>query len=198
MMTSFFKLYQNLIKTIYEQKDDVSMGASLGPVLANIIMTECEKVIVDNLVKEGTIKFYVRYVDGTLLLVKRQDIDKVLQAFNGFDENLKFTVDKFENETPHFLDLEICLNGLTIFRKTIHTGQYINMDSFTLWKCKTSWIRSLVDRAMKICSQENLPKELQSIKKFASCNGYPMNIINAIKKRVLSKETCQREMTNFE
>ena len=74
MMTSFFKLYQNLIKTIYEQKDDVSMGASLGPVLANIIMTECEKVIVDNLVKEGTIKFYVRYVDGTLLLVKRQDI----------------------------------------------------------------------------------------------------------------------------
>ena len=29
--------------TIYEQKDGVSMGASLGPVLANIIMTELEK-----------------------------------------------------------------------------------------------------------------------------------------------------------
>ena len=39
------------------------MGASLGPVLVNIMMTECEKVIVDNLVKEGTIKFYVPYVD---------------------------------------------------------------------------------------------------------------------------------------
>ena len=48
---------------IHEQKDGVSMGESLGPVLANIIMTECEKVIVDNLVKEGTIKFYVCYVD---------------------------------------------------------------------------------------------------------------------------------------
>ena len=36
------------------------MGASLGPALENIIMTECEKVIVDNLVKERTIKFYVR------------------------------------------------------------------------------------------------------------------------------------------
>ena len=28
-------------------------------------MTECEKVIADNLVKEGTIKFYIRYVDDT-------------------------------------------------------------------------------------------------------------------------------------
>ena len=95
---------------IHERKDGLSMGALLGPVLANIIMTECEKVIVANLVKEGTRKFYVRYVDDTLLLVKRQYIDKVLQAFNGFDKNLKFTIDKFENETPHFLDLEICPN----------------------------------------------------------------------------------------
>ena len=67
---------------IYEQKDGVSMGASLGLVLANIIMTECEKVIVDNLVKKGTIKFYIRYVDDILLLVRWQDIDKVLKAFN--------------------------------------------------------------------------------------------------------------------
>ena len=146
---------------IYERKDGVSMGASSGSVLGNIIMTECEKVIVDNLVKEGTIKFYVRYVDDTVLLVKRQDIDKTLQAFNGFDKNLKFTVDKFENETPHFLDLEICPNGLKVFRKNTPTGQYINMDSFTLWKWKMAWIRSLVDRAKKICSKEKFPKEIQ-------------------------------------
>ena len=28
-------------------------------------MTKCEKAIVDNIVKEGTIKFYIRYVDDT-------------------------------------------------------------------------------------------------------------------------------------
>ena len=50
---------------MYEQKNVVDMGASLGPVMANIIMTECEKLIVVNLVKEGTIKFYVLYVYGT-------------------------------------------------------------------------------------------------------------------------------------
>ena len=41
------------------------MGTSLRPVLAKIIVTECEKVIVDNLAKEVTIKFYIRYVDDT-------------------------------------------------------------------------------------------------------------------------------------
>ena len=62
------------------------MEASLGPVLGNVIMMECEKVIVDTLMKEGTIQFYIRYVDDILLLVKRQDIEKVLKAFNGFDK----------------------------------------------------------------------------------------------------------------
>ena len=114
---------------------------------------------------------------------------KILKAFNGFDKNLKFTVYKFENETPHFLDSEIYPNGHTIFRKTTHTGQYINMDSFTQWKWKTAWIRSLAGRAKKICSKENLSKELQSIKKFASWNGYLQNIVNAIIKGMLSKET---------
>ena len=130
---------------IYEQKDGVSMGALLGLVLANIIMTECEKVTVDNLVKKGTIKFYIRYVDDTLLLVKQQVIGNVLKAFNEFNKNLKFTVDRFENETPHFLDLEIWPNGLTFFPKNTLTGHYINMDSFTLWKWKAAWIRSLAD-----------------------------------------------------
>ena len=117
------------------------MGASLGSVLVNIIMAECEKVIADNLVKEETIKFYVPYVDDTFLLVKRQDIDKALKEFNGLDKNLKFIVDRFENGTPHFLDLEICPK---IFQKNTHTGEYINMDSFTLWKSRTALTNHLL------------------------------------------------------
>ena len=53
------------LNNIYEQKGGVSMGASLGAVLANIIIKECENVIVDNLLKEGAIKFYIRYADDT-------------------------------------------------------------------------------------------------------------------------------------
>ena len=48
---------------LYEQIDGVSMGSSMGPLLANIIMTELENTVIKNLVDNGTIKFYGRYVD---------------------------------------------------------------------------------------------------------------------------------------
>ena len=51
---------------IYEQIGGVSMGSPLAPVLANIIMTELEKTVVQKLTASGMIKFYCRYVDDTL------------------------------------------------------------------------------------------------------------------------------------
>ena len=63
------------------------------------------------------------------------------------------------------------------------------MDSFTPWNWKTAWIRSLADRAFKICSKENLPKELETIIKFASWNNYPNYIVKSIIKHVQRKQS---------
>ena len=97
---------------ILEQVDGVSMGASMGPVLANIIMTELEKEVVDRLVQQGKLKFYSRYVDDTLMMLKPEDVDSVLEEFNRYHPSLQFTVDRFQNEVPHFLDLEIHRTGI--------------------------------------------------------------------------------------
>ena len=107
--------------------------------------------------------------------------------FNSFHEKLRFTVDRFENEVPHFLDIKMLAQGLTIYRKNTNTGQYVHNDSFTPWNYKISWIRSLVTRAKRICSINLLPKEINEIKKFASCNGFPKSISNSIIKRALNK-----------
>ena len=74
---------------LYKQTDGVSMGGSLGSALANIIMTECEKVIVNQLIENNIVKFYIRYVDDTLLVLRKKDIDIVLNKFNNFNKNLK-------------------------------------------------------------------------------------------------------------
>ena len=65
------------------------------------------------LMKNGILKFYWRHVNDTLVLVKedQNQIDKILKVFNSFHNNLWFTVDKFENEDVHFLDLKIMNNG---------------------------------------------------------------------------------------
>ena len=64
------------------------MGPALGPVLANIILSEFEKLIVSDLIKSSVIKFYRRYVDDTLVLIKPSDIPEILNEFNTFDKNI--------------------------------------------------------------------------------------------------------------
>ena len=178
---------------IYEQYEGVSMGASLGPVLANIIMTELEQKIVDQLISDDIIKFYGRYVDDTIILVKPENIEEVLRKFNSFDKNLQFTVDKFENETPHFLDLEIHPDGLTIYRKDTHTGQFVNFSSYTKWNYKIAWIRALIHRAKKLCSENKILTEIKNIKLFAAYNGYPKQIVNSVLKKCRENENKQRD-----
>ena len=93
------------------------MGGSLGPALANIIVTKCEKVIVNQLIENNIVNFYIRYVDNTLLVPRKKDIDIFLNKFNSFNKNLKLRVDTFENCVPHFLEIEVCSNGLGIYKK---------------------------------------------------------------------------------
>ena len=47
------------------------MGSSLGPVLANIILTEFENKIVKLLIETGMLNFYCRYVDNTPVMIKK-------------------------------------------------------------------------------------------------------------------------------
>ena len=176
---------------LYEQIDGVSMGSSMGPVLASIIMTEFEKLIVQDLISNDIIKFYGRYVDDTLLVVRPENIPLIHERFNSFDPNIQFTIDQFENEVPHFLDIEISPDGVTIFRKDTNTGQYTNFSSYTNWSYKIAWIRSLVTRAIRVCSQNKLKKELSQIKKIASWNGFPKFVCNGIINRILKNREKQ-------
>ena len=52
---------------IYEQKDGVCMEFSLGPLLANAIMTYLEEKTIKPLIIDNTIKFYAIYVDDNYL-----------------------------------------------------------------------------------------------------------------------------------
>ena len=168
-----------------EQIEGVSMGASLGPVLANIILTELEKVIVKPLIETGVLKFYIRYVDDTLVLVKREDLQAVLHQLNSFHPHLKFTVDDFPDGNVHFLDLQIDKNNTDIYYKDTHTAQYTNFNSFAPWSLRTAWIKSLYHRALNICStKKNFDQQIRNIGKFMSWNGFPKYVTKSLIKRL--------------
>ena len=125
---------------IYKQIDGVSMGSPIAPLLANTIMTKLDSTIIKKLFDIGKIKFYCHYVNDTLLLIKPEDIQLKENLLHSFYENLRFTVDRFENEVPH-LHIKMSGQGLTIYRKNTHTGQYVHYESFTSYNYKISWIR---------------------------------------------------------
>ena len=76
---------------IYEQGDNVCMGSSLGSLLANVIMIDLGKKFIKPLINDNTIKFYARYVDDTLFVIKRKDVCHIQNLLNNFDPNLRFT-----------------------------------------------------------------------------------------------------------
>ena len=100
--------------------------------------------------------------------MKPKNINQEYKALNKFDNNLCFTVDMFQNEVPHFLDLELSPDGFTMFRKDTNTDLYVNFTSFMLWTYGTSCPRSIVIRASCICSTDKLPTEINIVKGFAS------------------------------
>ena len=73
--------------------------------LVNVIMTYLEQKVIKPLINDKTINFYTRYVGDTLFVIKREDVRRIQNLLNNFDPNLRFTVDLFENEVRHLLDL---------------------------------------------------------------------------------------------
>ena len=105
----------------------------------------------------------------------------------------------FLNCVLHFVDIKVCPNVFDIYCRNIQTGQNTDIEAFILRKWKTSQITSLTIRAKRICSRNNLNKDIDLIKDYAAWNGFPKRIANSIIKRALQtndSSTIISEKTN--
>ena len=73
----------------------------LGTLLANVIMTELESSIADNLFKDNLLAFY------EILCSWHTSINTGLAKLNSSYSSLKFTVDKFDDVVAQYLDIKI-------------------------------------------------------------------------------------------
>ena len=74
---------------MYQQIDGVARGSPLGPVIANIFMSELEQTLVPSL--SDDVSLWTRYVDDTFSFVRQGSIQKVLDCLNGFHPSIQFT-----------------------------------------------------------------------------------------------------------
>lgn len=87
-------------------------------------MTEFNTLVIDKLIKDDLNKFYIRYVDSTLVLAKVENIDNIMKQFNSFDESIQFSNDRSEDRIIHFLDIKVSCCETDFFYKTFHNGHY--------------------------------------------------------------------------
>ena len=53
-------------------------------------------------------------------------------------------------------------------------GQFTHFSSYAPWRIKTAWVKALFQRAVKICSTEELlNQQIRKISLFMSWNGFP-------------------------
>ena len=139
------------------------------------------KLIADKLFAANLLKFYIRYVDDILALIKQSDVNTVLKKLNSFHPSLKFTVDKFDDGIVHYLQIKIVDNETHIYFKDICTGQYTHFSSYASWRIKTAPVKASFQWAVKICSTEELlNQQIKKISLYMSWNGFPNYISKAL------------------
>lgn len=116
----------------YLQKNGLSIGSPLSPVVAEIVLDfifgELKKFAGDK------IKFMTKYVDDSFFILSNKDFDDVFEFLNNFHSRIKFTYEKSMTKID-FLDISIQRDvrnnefKFRHFKKLTYTGRIINFHS---------------------------------------------------------------------
>ena len=180
----------------FDQVDGVAMGSPLGPLFANIFMSNFERKHMSAL-RELGVKQWLRYVDDVFAsLGSREQADTILAFLNEQHPNIRFTIEHEECDRLPFLDTCVVRRvnkySTTIYRKKTFTGVYLNWTSLTARRYKISLIRCLAERIWRICSEEKeRHAELAKLKIILERNEYPADVIDRSLSKFLENKARQ-------
>lgn len=123
------------------------------------------------------------FVDDIITGVHKDNISKLLEIFNNFNENIKFTIEEEKNNKISFLDVELQHledgNIITdIYHKPTWSGRYLNYNSHLPATYKRNTIHILVQKIFKVSHQTYIQKNLNQLRDVLHDNNYPHHIIN--------------------
>ena len=155
---------------LYQQIDGISMGSSLGPLHANIIITELEQKTIKQFIDDKTLMFHGHQVDDTLVIIKLEDLNHVHNALNNFDCNLKLTFVTFNDVVPIFQILKYIQ---MVQEFIVNPPRQVNTLLFNIILILYIKGQYIIHRATVICDETKVQDELNRIKKLITWNGFP-------------------------
>ena len=108
------------------------MGSPLGPVLANIFMTELEIARIPSL--RNYLQNWKRFLDDTFVFMLPDKIGYIENQLNSFEKNIQFTFEIKEDNKLAFLDVMVIRNpndtiNTAVYREPTNTDIYIDWHS---------------------------------------------------------------------
>ncbi|XP_044753724.1 uncharacterized protein LOC123313085 [Coccinella septempunctata] len=190
-------LEQNIFKfnnRFYIQKNGLSMGSPLAPLLAECFLKYLENKLKDTNLFKKHILFWRRYVDDIfcIFLGDQSDLDMFLDFINTLHPRITFTVEAQTNGTLPFLDLLLRSRDdkieFSIYRKPTTTDHVIPFSSNHPLQYKLTAFRSFFYRLLTTpLSAEDYETEYNIILQIAHNNGFPMNLVQNTFRRISHK-----------
>ena len=103
-------------------------------------------------------RIWKRYVDDTFIVMKQHNADNLLSHLNQQHPSIRFTMETKNNNKIAFLDTLVTREPdgkllTSVYRKPIHTDQYLAYDSHHPQSAKRGTVKCLHDRAKRIITK---------------------------------------------
>ncbi|XP_076058615.1 uncharacterized protein LOC143035632 [Oratosquilla oratoria] len=170
----------NFRDTVYHQRIGTPMGSPISVILAEITMQQFESEILA--AAPTSLKLWTRSVDDVFAILKAKDVDGFLEHLNGKHETIQFEMEKeAEGELP-FLDVLVKRAGdilvTSVYRKATHTDRLLDFGSDHPTCHKKSVVKTLWNRAERVCSTgTSLKEERSRLRRVFRDNGYPNQVV---------------------
>ncbi|GJQ86498.1 hypothetical protein Trydic_g10400 [Trypoxylus dichotomus] len=138
-------------------------------------MEQFESLDIETTADKPTI--WWRYVDDMFVVWshERDKLDRFPNHLNGVHPNIQFTMELEHNEVLPFLGVRVNRDQASaitsVFRKLTQSDRYLHSNSNHHPRQKNRVVCTLVDRARRVYSKEQLQEELDHLKQALRCNG---------------------------
>jgi hypothetical protein len=189
--------------SFYEQIDGVAMGSPLSPVVANFYMEKFEQLAIQSAPLKP--RYWFRYVDDTFVVWSHgeEELVRFLDHLNSVHPKIQFTMEREADNELSFLDVLARRRadgslGHLVYRKPTHTDRYLHRDSNHHPRQKQAMVKTLVDRAMRICEPQYLAGEMRHLDAALQANGYSSaEIKRATRPRANRSNTVEKTGSAF-
>ncbi|XP_044757531.1 uncharacterized protein LOC123315760 [Coccinella septempunctata] len=158
------------------------MGNPASPIFAEIIMNALLLYVCSQV--DFLIPFLYIYVDDIIMAIPGDKIQVMLELFNSFHQDLRFTYEVENNGTIPFLDLILIKENnkviFDIYQKPTASGRILHYKSFHEFKHKISIIKNIRQKILNLSHPSFHMKNFNFFSKMLRENGYPKSLINNI------------------